>query len=83
MSSERDDNAQYYKRTIDPRTLTSGLLRAEEAAAWLGVSRAQFYKLKVRQVVLGPQCVRYDVRDLMEFADANGNIDPMRRGAKP
>ena len=78
MSSER----QVREVTLS-RAVPVILLRAEEAALALGVSRAQFYKLKVRQVVLGPQCVRYDVRDLMEFADANGNIDPMRRGAKP
>lgn len=60
------------------REIQPGLLTAEQAAAWLNVSRAHFYKLKLRRVVLGPQVIRYDLRDLQAWADANGDVAPMR-----
>jgi len=61
------------------RQVPAGLLTAEEAAQWMCVSRAHFYKLQIRKIVVGPQCVRYDVRDLQSWADAHGNVDPMRK----
>lgn len=64
----------------DPRLLSSGLLTDIEAAAWLGVSRSTFYKLDMRSIeVGGKHCIRYDIKDLQAWADANGNIAPMRR----
>jgi hypothetical protein len=60
-----------------------GLLTTEQAAAWLGVSRAMFFKLQkekpLRRVELTPTTIRYDVRDLRAWADANGNVEPMGR----
>jgi excisionase family DNA binding protein len=60
-----------------------GLLTPEQAAEWLGISRAFFFKLvkekPLRRVELTANTIRYDVRDLRAWADANGNVEPMGR----
>lgn len=63
----------------DPRTLTSGLLTAEQAAAWLNISRAQFYKLGLRKIIVSQRCHRYDIKDLQFYADTHGTIEPLRK----
>jgi hypothetical protein len=58
--------------------IQSGLLTTRQAAAWLGVSRTTFLGLGIRQVRFGERIVRYDVRDLQQFADLHGDRQPMR-----
>ena len=57
-----------------------GLLTTKQAAALLGVSRSTFLTLGIRQVRFGERIVRYDVRDLQQFADLHGDRQPMRAG---
>jgi len=61
-------------------TIQPGLLTTRQAAAWLGVSRSTFLTLGIRQVRFGERIVRYDVRDLQQFADLHGDRQPMRAG---
>jgi hypothetical protein len=60
--------------------IRSGLLTIREAAAWLGVSVRTFNGLGIRQVRFGQRIVRYDVRDLQQFADLHGDRQPLRAG---
>lgn len=57
---------------------TVGLLTADEAARWMGISVRKFRSLDLRRVQIG-RCVRYDVRDLQLYADLNGNRTPFNR----
>jgi hypothetical protein len=57
-----------------------GLLTTRQAAAWLGVSVRTLNGLGIRQVRFGERIVRYDVRDLQQFADLHGDRQPMRAG---
>jgi predicted DNA-binding transcriptional regulator AlpA len=44
------------------------LLRPEEAAELLGVTRRRMLRLPVEQVRLGQRTIRYRLRDVCEFA---------------
>lgn len=53
--------------------IPQGLLTTQQAAAWMGVSYRTFVTLGIRQVRFGERLVRYDVRDLQQFADLHGD----------
>jgi len=61
--------------------LAPGLLTKEEAAAWLRVSPRALAKLPIRRVKIGRKIVRYDVKDLQQFADLNGDRDRLTSGS--
>lgn len=58
--------------------IQQGLLTTRQAAEWLGVSRTTFLALGIRQIRFGERIVRYDVRDLQQFADLHGDRPSMR-----
>lgn len=60
-------------------TIPQGLLTTRQAAEWMGVSPRTFVTLGIRQVRFGQRIVRYDLRDLQQFADLNGDRQPMRK----
>ena len=62
----------------DTTRTRQGLLTTRQAAAWLGVSRTTFLTLGIRQVRFGERIVRYDVRDLQQFADLHGDRPSLR-----
>lgn len=66
------------KRTREP--IQPGLLTIAQAAQWLGVSVRTLNGLGIRQVRFGKAIIRYDVRDLQQFADLHGDRQPMRAG---
>lgn len=49
-----------------------GLLTTKQAAAWLGISVRKFVTLGIRRVRIG-RSVRYDPRDLQQYADLHGD----------
>jgi len=57
-----------------------GLLKPREAAEWLKVSPGLLKKLPIRRVRVG-RLVRYDVRDLQQYADLNGDRDRLTSGS--
>jgi hypothetical protein len=59
----------------------TGLLTAKQAAAWLAVSERTLRALQLRKVHVGKRAIRYDVRDLQQYADLNGTRPPMRSTA--
>lgn len=63
----------------DIRNVQGGLLNADEAAAWLKVSKNVLYTLPIRKVKFAKQIVRYDVKDLQFFADTHGDTEPLRK----
>ena len=58
--------------------IPNGLLTTQQAAEWMGVSVRTFVTLGIRQIRFGERLVRYDVRDLQQFADLHGDRPPMR-----
>lgn len=58
--------------------LQPGLLTTKQAAEWLGISIRTLAGLGIRQVRFGERIVRYDVRDLQQFADLHGDRQPLR-----
>jgi len=58
----------------------SGLLTPREAASWLSVSLRELYVLDLRYVKIG-RSRRYDLRDLQQFADLNGDRPRLERSA--
>tara|TARA_R110000782_G_scaffold211342_1_gene299268 strand:- start:956 stop:1312 length:357 start_codon:yes stop_codon:yes gene_type:complete len=68
------DQAHKFKGDIPPRRY----LAREEAAAWLGISADTFSGLDIRYVDLGPRCRRWDIVDIVAFADDNKRCDSAR-----
>lgn len=60
-------------------TLPQGLLTTRQAAEWMGISERKFVTLGLRQVRIGERSVRYDMRDLQQYADLNGDRPPLRK----
>lgn len=68
------DQALMLKGDIPPRRYLS----RDEAAAWLGVSSDTFSALGIPYVDLGPRCRRWDIVDIVAFADDNKRCDSAR-----
>jgi len=68
------DPALKLKGDIPPRRYLS----RDEAAAWLGVSADTFSALGILYVDLGPRCRRWDIVDIVAFADDNKRCDSAR-----
>ena len=68
------DPALNLKGDIPPRRYLS----RDEAAAWLGISADTFSGLGIRYVDLGPRCRRWDIVDIVAFADDNKRCDSAR-----
>jgi len=64
-----------------PESLAPGLLTKEEAAAWLRVSPRTLATLAIRRVKITSKILRYDVRDLQQFADLHGDRDRLTSGS--
>ena len=60
--------AQEPERAVSP----FGLLRPEEAADWLKISKRTLASLDIRRIKIG-KSVRYDPIDLQQFADRHGD----------
>jgi hypothetical protein len=57
---------------------TRRYLSREEAAGWLGVSLDTFTGLGIPYVDLGSRCRRWDIVDIVAFADDNKRCDGAR-----
>lgn len=68
------DQALKLKGDIPPRRYLS----RDEAAAWLGVSPDTFSGLGILYVDIGPRCRRWDIVDIVAFADDNKRCDSAR-----
>tara|TARA_R110001592_G_scaffold64194_4_gene197428 strand:- start:4050 stop:4406 length:357 start_codon:yes stop_codon:yes gene_type:complete len=53
-------------------------LSRDEAAAWLGISADTFSGLSIPYVDIGPRCRRWDIVDIVAFADDNKRCDSAR-----
>jgi hypothetical protein len=62
-----------------PVTIPQGLLTTKQAAEWMRVSIRTFNGLGIRQVRFGERIVRYDVRDLQQYADLHGDRPRLER----
>ena len=60
---------------------TRRYLTRDEASAWLGVSVDTFNRLDISYVDLGPRCKRWDVVDIIAFAEQNKSCDSARTSA--
>jgi hypothetical protein len=75
MTTEADqDQSHNVKGDIPLRRY----LTREEAAGWLGISADTFSGLGIRYVDLGPRCRRWDIVDIVAFADDNKRCDSAR-----
>tara|TARA_R110000782_G_scaffold269707_2_gene368339 strand:- start:377 stop:733 length:357 start_codon:yes stop_codon:yes gene_type:complete len=68
------DPALKLKGDIPPRRYLS----RDEAAGWLGVSTDTFSRFDIPYVDLGPRCRRWDIVDIVAFADDNKRCDSAR-----
>ena len=57
---------------------TRRYLTRDEASLWLGVSVDSFNRLDIPYVDLGPRCKRWDVMDIIAFAEQNKSCDSAR-----
>ena len=62
------------KANIPPRRF----LNREEAARWLGVSVDTYMNFNIPFVDLGPRCKRWDVVDIVQYANDNKSCDSAR-----
>ena len=53
-------------------------LSRQEAAKWLGVSVDTFMNFNIPFVDLGPRCKRWDIVDIVRYADDNKSRDSAR-----
>ena len=64
-----------------PPLPTRRYLRREEAARWLGLSVETFDRLEIPYCDFGPRCRRFDVFDIIAFANENKRRDGARTSA--
>ena len=57
---------------------TRRYLNREEAAGWLSVSVDTFMTLNIPFVDLGPRCKRWDIMDIVRYANDNKSCDSAR-----
>ncbi len=57
---------------------TRRYLARDEASAWLGLSIDSFNRLDIPYVDLGPRCKRWDVVDIVAYAEQNKSCDSAR-----
>tara|TARA_R110001592_G_C13186417_1_gene751678 strand:+ start:8546 stop:8902 length:357 start_codon:yes stop_codon:yes gene_type:complete len=73
-TNANQDPALKLKGNIPPRRYLS----RDEAAGWLGVSTDTFSRFDIPYVDLGPRCRRWDIVDIVAFADDNKRCDSAR-----
>jgi len=61
---------------------TRRYLTRDEASAWIGLSIDTFNRLDIPYVDLGPRCKRWDVVDIITFAEQNKSCDSARTSEK-
>jgi hypothetical protein len=69
------------QQALSPPLPVRRYLSRDEASDWLGVSVDTFNRFGIPYVDFGPRCMRWDVVDIIAYAEQNKSCDSARTSA--